>query len=133
MAREILNKPHPTPNPDGPHTGGSNRGTGGGVDRPSQFEAETDTDEPNYDSCHDDLNKILTEPLPEPDPVLRSKSSSDAIALFGARPRYGLLRFLHEPRKAAQNLAEICQGTRTSNHGAQSPRPPIQAWRRRPR
>ena len=52
MAREILNKPHPTPNPDGPHAAGSNRGPRLRGWPASQPEAEPATDEPNYDSCH---------------------------------------------------------------------------------
>jgi hypothetical protein len=108
MAREILNKPHRTPNPDGPHAGASNRGTGGGADRPAQPEAESATDEPNYDSCHDDLDKVLSQPLPEPDPALRSKGSSDAIARI-ARETQAVPSFLHEPAKQPRT-SEIFKG-----------------------
>jgi hypothetical protein len=79
MAREIPNKPHPTPNPDGPHAGGSTRGTGAGPGRSSHPQDEPASEEPNSDSCLDDLDLILTQPIPEPDPALRSKSSSDVI------------------------------------------------------
>jgi hypothetical protein len=108
MTREILNKPHPTPNPDGPHAGGSNRGPGAGADRPSQPEAESATDEPNYDSGHDDLDIILSEPLCEPDPALRSKSSSDAIARASRDPE-AVPSFLHEPGKQPRT-SEIFRG-----------------------
>ncbi len=108
MAREILNKPHPTPNPDGPHAGGANRGTGMGADRPSPPEAESGTDEPDCDSCHDDLDKILSQPLPEPDPALRSKSSSDAIAHTSRGPE-AVPSYLHEPLKPPRT-SEIFKG-----------------------
>ena len=78
MAREILNSRHPTPNPDGPHAGSPSQGTGFGADRPSQPEAESATDEPNYDSCpDDDLDTILSQPISEPDPALRSRGSTE--------------------------------------------------------
>jgi hypothetical protein len=108
MAREILNKPHPTPNPDGPHAGGTNRGTGFGIDRSSQPEAESATDEPNSDSCHDDLDKILSEPIPEPDPALRSKGSTDAIART-SRDAEAVPSFLQEPAKQPRT-SEIFKG-----------------------
>jgi hypothetical protein len=115
MAREILNKPHPTPNPDGLHAGGSSRGTGFGADR-SQPEAESATDEPNYDSCHDDdLDTILSQPIPEPDPALRSKGSTDAIARTSrdaeAVPRdaEAVPSFLQEPAKQPRT-SEIFKG-----------------------
>ena len=37
------------------------------------------TDEPNYDSCVDDLALILSQAVTEPDPALRSKASSDIM------------------------------------------------------
>jgi hypothetical protein len=108
MAREILNKPHPTPNPDGPHAGGSNWGTGFGIDRSSQSEAESATDELKSDSCHDDLDKILSEPIPEPDPALRSKGSTDAIART-SRDAEAVPSFLQEPGKQPRT-SEIFKG-----------------------
>jgi hypothetical protein len=109
MAREILNKPHPTPNPDGPHAGGSNRGAGFGADRPSQPEAESATDEPNYESCHDDdLDNVLSQPIPEPDPALRSKGSTDAIART-SRDAEAVPSFLQEPAKQPRT-SEIFKG-----------------------
>ena len=108
MAREILNKPHPTPNPDGPHAGGSNWGTGFGIDRSAQPEAESATDEPKSDSCHDDLDRILSEPISEPDPVLRSKGSTDAIART-ARDAEAVPSFLQEPGKQPRT-SEIFKG-----------------------
>jgi hypothetical protein len=79
MAREIANKPHPTPNPDGPHAAGSIRGTSGGSGETLQPKDDFAVDEPNYDSCVDDLNLILSQPVTEPDPALRSKGSSDVV------------------------------------------------------
>jgi hypothetical protein len=116
MAREIPNKPHPTPNPDGPHAGGSNRGTGVGADRPSQPEAESVTDEPNYDSCHDDLDRILSQPLSEPDPALRSRASSDAIARTARDPE-AVPSFLREPAKEPRT-SEIFKGLGPQTAGA---------------
>ena len=80
MTREILNKPHPTPNPDGPHAAGSIRGTTGGSGEALRPTDDFPVGEPNYDSCVDDLNLILSQPVTEPDPALRSKASSDVLA-----------------------------------------------------
>ncbi len=77
MTREIPNKPHRTPHPDGPHSVGTGRGGVGG--QPSPGQDEVAADELNYDSCMDDLNLILSQPLSEPDPLLKSRSSSDTI------------------------------------------------------
>jgi len=79
MTREIANKPHPTPNPEGPHAAGSIRGTTGASGETLQPEFDFAADEPNYDSCVDDLNLILSQPVTEPDPALRSKGSSDMM------------------------------------------------------
>ena len=79
MTREIANKPHPTPNPEGPHAAGSIRGTSGASGETLQPADDFLTDEPNYDSCVDDLALILSQPVTEPDPALRSKASSDIM------------------------------------------------------
>ena len=79
MTREIANKPHPTPNPEGPHAAGSVRGTTGGSGETLQPTDEFLVGEPNYDSCVDDLDLILTQSATEPDPALRSKASSDLL------------------------------------------------------
>jgi hypothetical protein len=79
MTREIANKPHQTPNPEGPHAAGSIRGTTGGSGETSQPTDDFAVGEPNYDSCVDDLNLILSQPVTEPDPALRSKASSDVM------------------------------------------------------
>jgi hypothetical protein len=79
MSREIANKPHPTPNPDGPHTGGSNRESGAGDGSPVQPGDEVVTEEPQDLSSLDDLNVTMVEPGGEPGPALKSKSSSDTI------------------------------------------------------
>jgi hypothetical protein len=80
MTREIANKPHPTPNPDGPHAAGSIRGTTGGSGEALRPTDDFAVGEPSYDSCVDDLNLILSQPVCEPDPALRSKGSSDAMS-----------------------------------------------------
>jgi hypothetical protein len=77
MSREIKNQPHPTPNPDGPHSAGSSRATGAGAPVPQA--ADPADDDLAYDSCMDDLNIILSQPVSEPDPALKSKSSSETI------------------------------------------------------
>jgi hypothetical protein len=79
MTREIANKPHPTPNPDGPHAAGSIRGTTGGSGEALRPTDDFPIGESNYDSCVDDLNLILSQPVTEPDPALRSKASSDVV------------------------------------------------------
>jgi len=38
---------------------------------------DDDPDDPVYDSCVDDLDVILAQPISEPDPALKSKSSTD--------------------------------------------------------
>jgi hypothetical protein len=109
MAREILNNRHPTPNPDGPHANSPSQGTGFGADRPSQPEAESATDEPNYDSCpDDDLDTILSQPIPEPDPALRSRGSTDAIARTSVDAE-AVPSFLQEPAKQPRT-SEIFKG-----------------------
>jgi hypothetical protein len=79
MTREIVNKPHPTPNPEGPHAAGSIRGTTGASGETLQPADDFLVGEPNYDSCVDDLALILSQPVTEPDPALRSKASSDIM------------------------------------------------------
>jgi hypothetical protein len=75
MAREKHDKPHPTPHPDAPHISGAARDTGPGAS-PSE---EVGEDEPNYDSCLDDLDKVLSDSPREPDPVLESSGTSQAL------------------------------------------------------
>jgi hypothetical protein len=65
-------------------------------------------DEPNYDSCHDDLDNILSQPIPEPDPALRSKGSTDAIARI-SRDADAVPSFLQEPGKQPRT-SEIFKG-----------------------
>jgi hypothetical protein len=108
MTREIRNKPHPTPNPDGLHAISGNRTAGAGAGRPSQPDDEPAGDEPNYDSCTDDLNLILSTPLPEPDPVLKSLSSSDTIPRV-SQESASLPSFLQE-RGTQPRTSEIFQG-----------------------
>lgn len=77
MPADTLDKPPPTPNPDQPCTSAPSG------DRPPEVRPEQqppdpeDLDEPVYDSCLDDLNVMLSQPVFEPDPALRSNSSTD--------------------------------------------------------
>ena len=84
MSRKIPNRPHPTPNPDKPHSGaGPDRGNharavSGLHAAPGQASSpgeEPATDEPNYDSCFDDLNVVLSQSMQEPDPDPNLESS----------------------------------------------------------
>ncbi len=77
MTRNIVNKPHLTPNPDKPHPPGPPERApcippGHGAD-PASGPAD---EEPTYDSCFDDLNLILSQSIqkPDPDPNLDSAS-----------------------------------------------------------
>jgi hypothetical protein len=91
MARNIVNKPHLTPNPDKSHTPApSERGSDPAAVRrptpnpyaPPGHEADPGSDaadeEPTYDSCFDDLNVILSQSIqkPDPDPNLESPSGT---------------------------------------------------------
>ncbi len=76
MTREIRNKPHPTPHPDGPHAAGSSRSPAtGGPDKTAPQADQEFPDDGVFDSCMDDVNLLLTNLPSEPDPALRSKSS----------------------------------------------------------
>ena len=77
MNRKIPNKPHPTPNPDKPHTGaGADRGNmawslanpHGTPAQASPPAGEPTAEEPTYDSCFDDLNVVLSQSMQQPDP-----------------------------------------------------------------
>jgi hypothetical protein len=81
MMRNIVNKPHLTPNPDKPHAPGAPErgGESPGARKPAPnpyMPADHGADpgsgpaaeEPTYDSCFDDLNMILSQSIQEPDP-----------------------------------------------------------------
>ena len=87
MTREIANKPHPTPNPEGPHAAGSIRGTSGASGETLQPADDFLTDEPNYDSCVDDLALILSQPVTELDPALHRKPHPTLCPLLPELPR----------------------------------------------
>ena len=73
MPTETRGKPQPTPHPDEPWNPGLIR-------QPSPEPApteEADWDEPTYGSCIDDLDVILWQAVPEPDPALQSNSPLD--------------------------------------------------------
>jgi hypothetical protein len=78
MAREKIDKPHPTPHPDAPHLSAPPRDQSQGPPSGSSPPEELGEDEPNYDSCLDDLDLVLSESQSEPDPVLESSGISQA-------------------------------------------------------
>jgi hypothetical protein len=90
MTRNIVNKPHVTPNPDNAHTPGSPERSDDPSDarRPAASAyappghgaapaSELADEEPSFDSCFDDLNLILSQSIqkPDPDPNLDSSSA----------------------------------------------------------
>ena len=105
MSREIVNKPHPTPNPDGPHAGGANRGSGIGAGSPLHPGDTPATEEPRDTSCFDDLNVIMAAPGDEPDQALQAKSSSDTILQIS--PAKDPLPSFLEERGAEPRTSEV--------------------------
>ncbi len=81
MAREIPNKPHPTPNPDGWHAFGSHQGSDEAAYFPLGPEDASATEVPLYDARFDDLSESLYPPIADPDPILIAHSSSDMVRL----------------------------------------------------
>jgi hypothetical protein len=78
MPAEILGKPPPTPHPDESAKAASHREPESapppGLPLSSQ---ETDPDGQTNDSCFDDLDVMLAQPITEPDPALLSRSSAE--------------------------------------------------------
>lgn len=72
MTRNLSDKPHQTPHPDQPHAIGPAKERNTPPARSLSEEAESDV--PTYDSCHDDLNRLLAESINDPDPNLESAS-----------------------------------------------------------
>jgi hypothetical protein len=70
MTREIVDPPHPTPNPDGPHSPGKSY-EATPIPAGPRPDADHAEEEP-YDSVFDDLNQKLSESIeqPAPDPAL---------------------------------------------------------------
>lgn len=86
MNRNILDRPHPTPNPDKPHAPpGSERG--GVAPRPAPTEELLD-EEPTYDSCFDDLSVVLSQTVHQldPDPNLEAAGTGLSATPAAARP-----------------------------------------------
>ncbi len=93
MPRNIVNKPHPTPNPDKPHTSGSTEKVGDSsvVRRPAPAPfrspahepppGDLPADESTHDSCFDDLNLILSQSIQQPDPDPNLESSGPSVRL----------------------------------------------------
>jgi hypothetical protein len=84
MSREIVNKPHLTPNPDGPHTGASTHGSDAGSPSVPVSPNEAVADEPRHDSYFDEMNVTLSQAAVQPDQALKSKSSSETIPRYSA-------------------------------------------------
>lgn len=107
MSREIINKPHPTPNPDGPHAGNANHGTAdvAGPSFPQQDESRTQ--EPADDARFDDLNVIMAETGVDLDLALNQKSSSDVILSISTGEEPG--SSLHAERETPPRTSEIFQ------------------------
>jgi hypothetical protein len=78
MSREILDRPHPTPNPDGPHTATSKRVSDTGDGTTGRLPDEPALDRAACSAGTDDLAMILAGV--EPDPALKSGSSADTIS-----------------------------------------------------
>ncbi len=75
--------PHPTPNPDHPR-GPELIRPGGPVPARTPHSTprpDLDPDESDYDSVHDDLNQVLSQPVSEPDPALGSGSPGEPASL----------------------------------------------------
>jgi hypothetical protein len=81
MARKIVNQPHRTPNPEKPHSAAKGaagrRGPADPAVPPSSARDEAESEEPNFDSCFDEMNVILSQSIeqPDPDPNLESPAS----------------------------------------------------------
>jgi hypothetical protein len=77
MPAEMLDTPLPTPHPDEAAQRGKHpeQGPDPGVE-PESTELP-DSDEATYDSCLDDLNVMLAQPIADPDPLLQSRSSAE--------------------------------------------------------
>jgi hypothetical protein len=104
MPRNIPNKPHRTPNPDQPHTspgperiGSGSAGQGEACRAPAQGahaapgqgvqpRQQPGAQEPDYDSCFDDLNVVLSQSIDEPDPDPNLESVSDRTRAVGDEP-----------------------------------------------
>jgi hypothetical protein len=125
MSRKIPNKPHPTPDPDHPltgetaHLGGFAMVGPGGLSIPKSSSGSRDDlaqDEPNYDSCFDDLNQVLSQSMeqPDPDPFLESSAAGHGPG-DGADPQSG--RGRSGPRKAPRT-SEIFRSIAASGGGA---------------
>ncbi len=82
MPSEIREKPPPTPHPDQPRKPGSRRESGPTPRKDPEPLEEYDSDSGMYDSCVDDLNLMLSQPISEPDPALASASRDTPLPAF---------------------------------------------------
>ena len=121
MTREIVDPPHPTPNPDGPHTPGK-------AHEPAPVPAappgddEVGEEEP-YDSFFDDLNKQLSQSMeqPAPDPALGPESTEGGSSKQ-PRPDDALGRFIRGP-KLSPRTSEVFKAVVALSAGSSEPPP----------
>lgn len=125
MSREIPNKPHPTPNPDGPHAGAANRGSGAGAGFPLHAQDESATDEPRVETFFDERNVIMAGPGDEPDPALKSKSSSDTVLQIA--PEKDQIPSFLEERRGEPRTSEVFPVFAAQADGADQPTAAVEA------
>lgn len=112
MNRNILDRPHPTPNPDKPHApAGPERGglSPRPVSVPIPAPAEEMADEePTYDSCFDDISVVLSQTIQQldPDPNLEAAGTDAAVPTAAKPPADGV------EATAAQAAVGVPQGAR---------------------
>src|SRR5262249_32350075 len=83
MSRNIPNKPHPTPDPDRPHSSSIHKEKLAAVSAETMPSEQPAGEESGFDSCFDDLGVILTKSIQQPDPDPNLESPGDEGA--GAR------------------------------------------------
>jgi len=106
MPAEILGKPQPTPHPDLASKPGKSRAEIPAPRLEPQEIEPVDPDDPTYDSCLDDLNLVLSQPISEPDPVLKSKSSTED-GTHSPRENVSGPPVVHDQRKPPPSTGEL--------------------------
>lgn len=121
MTREIVDPPHPTPNPDGPHTQGKNH-EAAPVPAGPPAEEEAALEEP-YDSFFDDVNKKLSESIeqPAPDPALGPESAEGGL-VKQSRPDDPLARLMRG-QKRSPRTSEVFKAVVALSAGSSEPPP----------
>jgi hypothetical protein len=122
MTREIVDPPHPTPNPDGPHTPGNNHETAP-VPAGPPGEDEAAEEEPS-DSFFDDVNKMLSQSIeePAPDPAL-GPESADGGSSQESRPDDSVGRALRG-HKLSPRTSEVFKAVVALSAGSSEPPSP---------